>query len=325
MAATNSPRPRPKGLSVIKSNLLRPALTSHYDVFINEPSAPTNSDPGGYTWSKYKQENGLTGYSQDLLHLSCCNATLPGSSLMTHEQLYDYTGVTEKHAYRRAFDGKIDLTFYVMISPSNVESESGTPNRYLPIRFFEGWMKYISSEKSADIAAPNYAYRMRYPKDYYGGLSVIKYERDYSSYLTYNFLSVFPVAVNSMPVSYEASELLKTTVSLSYTRYYITDVAGSKSETEVTNKSIDGELQAKPGPQTPEQQAQQNTPKPKQGFDNFGGTDGPGTDFVERDSATGEPMVHSSIDSITRNGRVGDTVTPALRQQLQAFARGEAG
>lgn len=289
MAATNSPRPRPKGLSVIKSNLLRPALTSHYDVFISEPSTPVNKDPGGYTWSKYKDENGLTGFSQELLHLSCCNATLPGSSLMTHEQLYDRTGVTEKHAYRRAFDGKIDLTFYVIISPSNVDAESATPNRYLPIRFFEGWMKYISSEKSAQVAAQNYAYRMRYPHDYYGGLSVIKYERDYSSYLTYNFLSVFPVSVNSMPVSYEGSELLKTTVSLSYTRYYITDVAGSKTETEVSNIPADGNMVTRPGPLTPEQQAQLNLVpiKPEQGFDTFSNTAGPDTADVERDTATG--------------------------------------
>ena len=298
-----------KTVAEIKSSLLNPALTSHFDVEIPFPSALRS----------------LLGVNQRSFNLSCSDASLPGSQLSTFEINNDRTGVTERHAYRRQFDGKIDLTFYVMISPSNVDAQSATPNRYLPIRFFEGWMKYISSEKSADIAAPNYAYRMRYPKDYYGGLSVIKYERDYSSYLTYNFLSVFPVAVNSMPVSYEASELLKTTVSLSYTRYYITDVAGSKSETEVSNENIDGELQTKPGPQTPEQQAQQNTPKPEQGFDTFGGTDGPGTDFVERDSVTGEPMVHSSIDSITRNGRVGDTVTPALRRELQAFARGEAG
>lgn len=286
MASTNSPRPRPKGLSVIKSNLLRPALTSHYDIFISEPSTPANSDPGGYTWSKYKNENGLTGYNQELLHLSCCNATLPGSSLMTHEQLYDRTGVTEKHAYRRAFDGKIDLTFYVMISPSNVDAQSATPNRYLPIRFFEGWIKYISSERAAEVAAPNYSYRMRYPKDYYGGLSVIKYERDYSSYLTYNFLSVFPISVNSMPVSYEASELLKTTVSLSYTRYYITDVAGSVTETEVSNIPVDGNMVSRPEPLTPEQQAQINL-VPQQGFDTYSNTAGPDTADVERDTATG--------------------------------------
>ena len=200
-----------------------------------------------------------------------------------------------------------------MISPSNVDAQSATPNRYLPIRFFEGWIKYISSERAAEVAAPNYAYRMRYPNDYYGGLSVIKYERDYSSYLTYNFLSVFPVAVNSMPVSYEASELLKTTVSLSYTRYYITDVAGSKSETEVTNENIGGELQTRPGPQTPEQQAQQNTPKPDQGFDTFSNTAGPNTADVERDPATGAPL--QTIDDVLR-GRVGDRVSQQLINEL---------
>ena len=33
--------------------------------------------------------------------------------------------------------------------------------------------------------------------------------------------------------------------------------------------------------------------------------------------------VHQSIDSILKDGEVGDTVTPALRRELQAFARGE--
>ena len=35
--------------------------------------------------------------------------------------------------------------------------------------------------------------------------------------------------------------------------------------------------------------------------------------------------VHSSIDSIASSGEVGDTVTPQLRQELLAFARGETG
>ena len=103
-------------------------------------------------------------------------------SFLTHEITNDFVGVTEKHAYRRGFDGTIDLTFYVMTSPSNVESaQSATPNRYLPIRFFEAWMKYIAGEKKDEVGK-NYAYRMRYPKEYYGGLSVIKYERDYKTF-----------------------------------------------------------------------------------------------------------------------------------------------
>ena len=39
--------------------------------------------------------------------------------------------------------------------------------------------------------------------------------------LTYNFVRAFPIAVASMPVSYDASQLLKCTVSMAYTRYFI--------------------------------------------------------------------------------------------------------
>ena len=116
-----------------------------------------------------------------------------------------------------------------------------------------------------------------------------------------------------MPVSYEASELLKTTVSLSYTRYYITDVAGSITETEVDNVPTDGQLVPKPGPLTPEQQAQQNTPKPDQGFDTFSNTAGPNTADVERDPATGAPL--QTIDDVLR-GRVGDQVSRQLINEL---------
>jgi hypothetical protein len=225
MASTNSSRPRKRSLSDIKSNLMRPATTSHFDVFVREPAGDSE-----YPWSTFKQENDLGGFSQDLLHLSCSQASLPGSTFMTHEATSDYTGVTERHAYRRQFDGRIDLTFYVMMAPSNVTSAQAVPNRYLPIRFFEGWMKYIAAEDAETIAAENMSYRMRYPKDYYGGLSVIKYERDYESFLNYNFVSAFPIAINTMPVSYESSDLLKCSVTMSYTRYYITDMAGSRTD-----------------------------------------------------------------------------------------------
>ena len=59
--------------------------------------------------------------------------------------------------------------------------------------------------------------------------------------LTYNFVRAFPIAVASMPVSYDASSLLKCTVSMSYIRYYITNGIGdsdsssnSSSQSEVT-------------------------------------------------------------------------------------------
>ena len=54
-------------------------------------------------------------------------------NLATFELNNDFTGVTEKHAHRRIFDDRIDLTFYV---------DAGL---YQPIRFFEEWMSYITN------------------------------------------------------------------------------------------------------------------------------------------------------------------------------------
>ena len=231
---------------------MKPATTSHFDVFIVEPSGASD-----YSWSQMKKDNGIDGFSQELLHLSCSEASLPGSSFLTHEITNDFVGVTEKHAYRRGFDGTIDLTFYVMTSPSNVESAQAAPNRYLPIRFFEAWMKYIAGEKKDEVGKETYAYRMRYPKEYYGGLSVIKYERDYKTFLSYKFMQVFPTAISSIPVSYDRSDLLKCTVTLSYTRYFITDVAGSgqKDERRETRPEFRSQInEAFNQPLTPQEQ-----------------------------------------------------------------------
>ena len=66
---------------------------------------------------------------------------------------------------------------------------------------------------------------MRYPDDYIKdqGLIVRKFEREktFGNLLEYEFVRVFPLAINSMPVSYDASSLLKCTVSMSYIRYVV--------------------------------------------------------------------------------------------------------
>ena len=215
--------PAPKSVSQIKSALLRPALTSHFDVEIPFPSTL----------------RGILGVGQSNLNLSCSEASLPGSQLATLDQANDRTGVTEKHAYRRQFDDRIDLTFYV---------DAGN---YASIRFFESWISYAMGEDlqstENQIAARNYNYRARYPNDYImdQGLKVTKFERDYRQQLTYNFVRAFPLAISSMPVSFDASSLLKVTVSMSYIRYYIT---------ELNRKTITTQPQI----QTPGQQAQFN-------------------------------------------------------------------
>jgi hypothetical protein len=70
---------------------------------------------------------------------------------------------------------------------------------------------------------------MNYPKQYIcnQGFEVIKFERtgngnNYTGkQMIYKFVDVFPLSVNSMSVSYDASSLLKCTVAFSYVRYFI--------------------------------------------------------------------------------------------------------
>jgi hypothetical protein len=116
--------PTPKNIADIKSNLLRPALTSHFAVTIPKPG-------GGF--DSFLKDNGVI-LNQEKLNLMCSEAVLPGSNLATFEINDNFHGVTERHAYRRVYDDRIDLTFYV------------DADNYLPIRYFETWMKYIVDE-----------------------------------------------------------------------------------------------------------------------------------------------------------------------------------
>ena len=195
--------PRVAKVSDIKANLLRPATTSHFEVEIPIPDALSRWRGVG---------------KQDKIQLMCSETSLPGSNLATFEINNDNTGVTEKHVHRRIFDDRIDLTFYV---------DAGL---YQPIKFFEEWIAYITNgrqiserDNERQLMSENYFYRMRYPDQYIAGqgLKVTKFERDHLNPLTYEFVRSFPLAISSMPVSYDGSSLLKCTVSMSYVRYVV--------------------------------------------------------------------------------------------------------
>ena len=80
-----------------------------------------------------------------------------------------------------------------------------------------------NQEQPPSLASRQYNYRVKYPNDYIAdqGLKVIKFERDYQQQLTYEFIRSFPLSISSMPVSFDASSLLKVTVSMSYIRYIV--------------------------------------------------------------------------------------------------------
>ena len=69
---------------------------------------------------------------------------------------------------------------------------------------------------------------MKYPQGKKGymspqGLIVRKFEKNYSyKILQYEFINSFPLAINSMLVSYDTSDVLKCRVSMSYIRYVLT-------------------------------------------------------------------------------------------------------
>ena len=208
---------RPRSVDEIKANLLNPALTSQYHVNIGKPFNDAGFD--GFLSS-------IGGnYKQDQLNLQCSEASLPGSQLATSEIINDFYGVTERHVYRRQFDDRIDLTFYC------------DAEQYLPIRFFEAWMNYITNTGDG-VEKENYSYRMKFPSKYKGPLEVTKFEKSTGAKrkdgrsaksvrpLTYKFVNAFPLAISSMPVTYDSSDLLKCNVSFAYSRYYIAESTG---------------------------------------------------------------------------------------------------
>jgi hypothetical protein len=204
----------------IKANLLRPALTSYFEVQIPKISARNND------FDAFLKNNGVI-LKQDKLNLLCSETSLPGSSLATHEINNDYMGVTERHAYRRLYDDRIDFSFYV-------DAEN-----YLPIRYFEAWIKWIVDESVAEnpdgplgAKNPAYFYRMKYPNDYVcDNLKITKFERDYKGQtLEYEFVRAFPISITSMPISYDAASLLKCTVSFTYLRYIVSRSGGSTDQ-----------------------------------------------------------------------------------------------
>ena len=191
-------------IATIKSTLLKPSLSSFFEVKIGIPS-------GLSSWLGIRERD---------LNLLCSEVSLPGSSLATTEITNDFHGVTERHAYRRIFEEQTDFTFYV------------DSRDYTPIKFFERWIEYIvdgvgDQTAPQDLKTNNYFYRMRYPDGDRGytsqqGLEVRKFERDLKyTGLTYNFVKSYPVIITSMPVSYDGSDILKCTVSMTYIRYVV--------------------------------------------------------------------------------------------------------
>ena len=302
--------PSNRTIAQIKSGLLRPALTSHFEVQIPIGSDNLNTLLKGVV---------PDGADQDILNISCSDASLPGSQIATFELQNDFTGVTERYAHRRMYDDRIDFTFYV------------DAEKYTPIRFFERWMRFVTGEtgtrsdgSTIELNNINYHYRMNFPKEYRceRGLKIIKFERDYQtalqnhghSSLEYEFIGAYPISVSSMPVSYDSSSLLKCSVSMTYLRYVITEITQPKQQPQPsvpTQKPQQQNTQEPPVAQEKESKIQQNI------IQNTG-PEGEGS----YDSASGGGFIRTEDQLYSKDAKVGDKVVGPLAKELQDFARG---
>jgi len=254
-------KPTRKTVADLKTNILNPALTSTYECHFVFPKLVRD-----WANSKSGVGNGITLDNVGNVSIACREASLPGTSLATHEMLNDFTGIRERHAYRRQYDDTASFTFYVDVN-------------YDTIFIFENWINFIVNQDNSDTSIKNstYSYAVNFPDEYKSRIFIRKFERDYAGRnLEYSFFDAYPLSINTMPLSYDASQVLLCTVNFCFSRYTINAPDGYTPPSDSPEKP----------PLTEEQKRSSKI------NDSFGGTAGPGTPFVERDTATGTDLTN---------------------------------
>lgn len=190
---------RPRRISEIKPLFGNLAQTSHYQVSFGGLKPPLMGHLGlrGVDWRFIVEDAGLL----------CSSASLPGSALGTSDIVGDVTGVTEKMAHTRMFTA-IDLTFYV-------------DREYKMVKFLEHWIEFVASgSRGVNVGNKGYFFRMKYPQDYKtDAVKILKFDRDYTNEIEYNFFGLFPTSMYSPTIAYNDSQVLTVTASFSYERY----------------------------------------------------------------------------------------------------------
>ena len=218
--------PTRKKISEFKPLITNLAQTSHYQVIFGG----LNDD-----LSTYLDERGVdTRFITNSAGLLCSSASIPGSSLATADINGNFMGVQEKMAHTRIFT-QMQLEFYV-------------DSDYRMIKFLEHWMEFIASGSESSLSPDSnaYYYRMQYPSAYKSNSTkIIKFDRDYKRELEYNFIGLFPINMSSVPISYDASDILKVSVAFNYERY-IPGKITSKSKSGGTSNNVGSTLTPKP-------------------------------------------------------------------------------
>ena len=189
---------RPRRISDFKPTFTNLAQTSHYQVIFG-------GLPLGVRQHLNVREVNYR-FITETSGLLCSNAVLPGAALATAQVVGNYAGVKENMAHTKIFN-KINLELYV-------------DNQYKSLKFLEHWIEFIANGSGEDQSRKDYFFRMEYPDDYKAyQTKIIKFDRDYKEEMIYNFYGMFPQQLNSIPVKYEGSQVLKATATFMFDRY----------------------------------------------------------------------------------------------------------
>lgn len=202
---------QPRRISDIKPLFTNLAQTSH---FLVEFGIGQNRE-----LVNYLQQRGVDSrFIVESAGLLVRDAVIPATSFATMQAI-DYMGVIEKFAHTRQFT-EMQMEIYV-------------DKDYKTLKFFEHWMEFIASgshnqalttpnlrKQESSLSRKNYVTRYQYPNYYKSNATKItKFERDYGKEIEYNFLGLFPSAMNSISVSYQESSIMTLGVTFTYDRY----------------------------------------------------------------------------------------------------------
>ena len=190
--------PIPKKISQILPKFQNVAQSSHYLVKFGLP--------GGTLRSHLSRKGVDYRFHTEDVGLLCSSAVLPGSTFATEVVQGEFQGVTETVPHTRNFT-RIKLEFYV-------------DNEYRTLKFLEHWMEYITGASSADSARGGYNFKLHYPESYRSQTTkIVKFEKNYRQNIEWNFVGLFPIALDSTRVQYQSSQLLKASCSFAFERY----------------------------------------------------------------------------------------------------------
>lgn len=166
---------------------------------------------------KLKEEFDRAGFvdktgAETMLTLLCEEASLPGILANSGQTTGVYMGEGQvNYAHTKSYQ---DISIG-WICDANL----------VPVKFLNAWMKAIYPDEGGNGANGKYSTnRVNYPDDYQCEIVIRKAERNSSSTLgrqngIYTLYNAWPYSIQSTPLAYGTSQLLKITASFYYRRW----------------------------------------------------------------------------------------------------------